>query len=77
MIHIDWASLGVVTAVSVVASVVFIALLALGIRSVSAAQIRVNQGGSGTVRLAAGYALLALAALLVLFGIYVIVPQLH
>ena len=52
-------------------------LLASSIRLLSAAKVRTNQGGSGTVMLSAGYALLALAALLVLFCIYLIVPQFH
>ena len=75
--HIDWAALGIVAVVSISATVVFVALLAAGIRLVSAARVKVNQGGSGTTTLSAGYALLALAALLVLFCIYLIVPQLH
>jgi len=52
-------------------------LLAGSIRLVSAAKVRTNQGGSGTAILSAGYALLVLAALLVLFCIYLIVPQFH
>jgi hypothetical protein len=63
--------------VSISASVLFVILLASSIRLVSAAKVRTNQGGSGTAILSAGYALLALAALLVLFCIYLIVPQFH
>ena len=74
---IDWAALGIVAVVSITASVLFVILLASSIRLVSAAKVRTNQGGSGTAILSAGYALLALAALLVLFCIYLIVPQFH
>jgi len=74
---IDWAALGIVAVVSISASVLFVILLASSIRLVSAAKVRTNQGGSGTAILTAGYALLALAALLVLFCIYLIVPQFH
>jgi hypothetical protein len=74
---IDWAALGIVAVVSISASVLFVILLASSIRLVSAAKVRTNQGGSGTAILSAGYALLALAALLVLFCIYLIVPQFH
>lgn len=74
---IDWAALGIVAVVSIVVSVVFVALLAGGIRSVSAARIKRNQGASGTGVLSAGYAMLGLAGLLVLFGLYLIVPQFH
>ena len=75
--HIDWAALGIVAVVSIVTSVVFTILLATGIRLASAAKIKTNQGGSGTRALSIGYAVLGLAGLLVLYGIYLIVPQFH
>jgi len=75
--HIDWAALGVVTVVSITASVIFTILLATGIRLVSAAKIKSNQGGSGTVTVSLGYVLLGVAGLLVLLGLYLIVPQFH
>jgi hypothetical protein len=75
--HIDWAALGVVAVVSIVTSVIFTILLASGIRLVSAAKIKSNEGGSGTAIFSLGYLLLGIAALLVLFGIYLIVPQFH
>jgi hypothetical protein len=75
--HIDWAALGVVTVVSITSSVIFTILLAAGIRLVSAAKIKSNQGGSGAMTVSLGYALLGVAGLLVLFGIYLIVPQFH
>ena len=74
---IDWAALGVVAAVSIGMSVVFTVLLAGGIRFVSAARIRRNQGSSGSAVLAGGYTLIGLSALLVLFGLWLIVPQFH
>ena len=75
--RVDWAALGIVTVVSIAASVIFTILLATGIRLVSAAKIKTNQGGSGTATVSLGYALLGIAGLLVLFGIYLIVPQFH
>ena len=75
--RIDWAALGVVSVVSIMASVVFTILLAAGIRLVSAAKIKSNEGGSGTATVSLGYALLGIAGLLVLFGLYLIVPQFH
>jgi len=75
--HIDWAALGIVTVVSITTSVVFTILLAAGIRLVSAAKIKSNEGGSGTATVSFGYGLLGIAGLLVLFGIYLIVPQFH
>ena len=73
--HIDWAALGIVAVVSIVSSVVFTILLASGIRLVSAAKIKSNQGGSSTATVSLGYILLGLAGLLVLYGIYLIIPQ--
>jgi hypothetical protein len=75
--HIDWAALGVVAVVSIATSVIFTILLATGIRLVSAAKIKSNEGGSGAVTVSLGYVLLGIAGLLVLLGIYVIVPQFH
>ena len=75
--HIDWAALGVVAVVSIATSVIFTILLASGIRLVSAAKIKTNEGGSGTMILSLAYVLLGLAALLVLFGIYLIIPRFH
>ncbi len=75
--HIDWAALGQVAAVSIVASVVFVVLLAGGVRFVSAAKLRTNQGSSGAASLTLGYVCIGLAGVLVLYGISLIVPQLH
>jgi hypothetical protein len=75
--NIDWAALGIVAVVSIVASVIFTILLGSGIRLLSAAKIKSNQGGSSTATVSLGYVLLGLAALLVLFGIYLIIPQFH
>ena len=74
---IDWAALGIVAVVSIVISVVFTVLLASGIRAVSSARLRQHRGSSATAVLAGGYSLLGLAAVLVLVGIWLIVPQFH
>ena len=77
LMRVDWAALGLVTVVSIVTSVIFTVLLATGIRLISAAKIKSNEGGSGTATVSLGYVLIGIAGLLVLFGIYLIVPQLH
>jgi hypothetical protein len=74
---VDWAAPGMVTVVSIVTSVIFTVLLATGIRLISAAKIKSNEGGSGTATVSLGYVSIGIAGLLVLFGIYLIVPQLH
>ena len=74
---IDWTALALVAGVSITMTVLFVVLLSLGIRLVSSADVRVHGGPSGSASQAVGYALLGLAAILVLFGLYLIVPQFH
>ena len=59
--RVDWAALGLVTVVSIVTSVIFTVLLATGIRLVSAAKIKSNEGGSGTATVSLGYGLIGIA----------------
>ena len=75
--HVQWGALASVAVVSIFGSVLFVFLLSFGIRMISVATLRTNQGSSGTAALSAGYALIGLAGLLVLFGLYLIVPQFH
>jgi hypothetical protein len=75
--HIDWYALVVVSAVSIVATVVFIALLAAGIRFLSLATVRSNQGQPATAARTSGYGFLGVAGLLVLYGLYLIIPLFH
>ena len=74
---IDWAALGTVAVVSVIAAVAFTLLLSGGIRLLSVAKVRSNQGGSGTAAQSGGYALIGVAGILVLYGLYLIIPQFH
>jgi hypothetical protein len=74
---IDWTALAQVAVVSITTTVLFVVLLSFGIRLVSPADLPQHGGQSGSARQAVGYALLGLAAILVLFGLYLIVPQFH
>lgn len=74
---IDWAALGIVTVISIVATVVFVVLLSLGIRLISTARVNANQGQSSTATLSFGYAFIGCAGLLVLGCLYLIIPQFH
>jgi len=73
--HIDWAALGVVAVVAIGTSVLFVLLLSYGVRMISVATIRTNQGNSGATPRSVGYTMIGLAGLLVLFGLYLIIPQ--
>jgi hypothetical protein len=57
--------------------VIFAALLSAGIRYMSLAAVRTNQRQSSVAVRVAGISFLGLAGLLVLFGIYLIVPFFH
>jgi hypothetical protein len=72
--RIDWAALGIVAVVSVVATMVFVVLLSAGIRLVSQATVEVNRANPAVGIRTAGYTLLGLAAAVVLFGLLLIVP---
>jgi len=74
---IDWAALGIVAVVSVVASILFVILLSCGVRFVSAARLHSNQGDRSMGVLSLGYAFIGCAGLLVLYCLYLIVPQFH
>ena len=74
---IEWADLGVVAVVAIIATVVFTVLLAGGIRLVSQATVEANQAHRSVGIRTTGYGLLGLAGLVVLFGLYLIVPAFH
>ena len=74
---IDWAALGIVAVVAIVATLVFTVLLSAGIRLVSQATVEANQDHRSVGLRTTGYGLLGLAGLVVLFGLYLIVPAFH
>jgi len=75
--NIEWADLGIVAVVAIIATVVFTVLLAGGIRLVSQATVEANQAHRSVGIRTTGYGLLGLAGLVVLFGLYLIVPIFH
>ncbi len=75
--RIDWQALVIVAVVSIASSVLFTVLLASGIRAVASGRALLATGRSAGPRLPFGYTMLGLAGLLVLYGIYLIVPQFH
>lgn len=72
--RIDWTALVIVAVVSIVATLAFTALLSGGIKLVSLATVEANQAHRSTGIRVAGYTLLGLAGLVVLYGLYLIVP---
>ncbi|MFD0687978.1 hypothetical protein [Actinomadura fibrosa] len=74
---IKWSSLGQVFVVSLGATVAVVVIFAVGLLAASARQTAVEQGRPATVPAAAAGLCFAACAALVLYGVYLIVPQFH
>ncbi|MEV8125789.1 hypothetical protein AB0P07_17080 [Streptomyces sp. NPDC085944] len=70
---IDWAALGSVFGVSLVATVALVGLFTLGIVGLSRQERAVAQGGTATLAVAGAYACFAACTAAVAYGIYLIV----
>lgn len=70
---IDWAALGSVFGVSLVATVALVGLFTLGIVGLTKQESAAAQGGSALVARTGAYACFALCAAAVAYGIYLIV----
>ncbi|MGW3726419.1 hypothetical protein [Streptomyces sp. NPDC000851] len=70
---IDWAALGSVFGVSLVATVALVGLFTLGIAGLSRRERAVAQGDSAALAVAGAYATFAACAAAVAYGIYLIV----
>ncbi|WP_405994199.1 hypothetical protein [Streptomyces sp. NBC_00986] len=71
--HIDWAALGSVFGVSLVATVSLVAVFTLGIVGLSRRERATAQGDSATLALTGAYACFAACTAAVAYGIYLIV----
>lgn len=75
---IDWQSLVLVAVVSLVAAGVVVTIVSVGIRLLeSALRARETDASAGRIRLVLSKILFGLCGLLILFGVYLIVPALH
>jgi drug/metabolite transporter (DMT)-like permease len=75
--HIDWSALGQVAVVSIGIAVGVVAIFSLGIHALSQREIDIERSGSGTLPLTGALLCFAACAVVVLYSIYLIVPQLH
>jgi hypothetical protein len=71
--NIDWAALGSVFGVSLVATVALVGLFTLGIVGLTKQEAAAAQGGSALLARTGAYACFALCAAAVTYGIYLIV----
>ncbi|MFF8376769.1 hypothetical protein ACF07V_11625 [Streptomyces sp. NPDC015661] len=70
---IDWAALGSVFGVSLVATVALVGLFTLGVIGLSKQEQAATQGGSAVLARTGAYACFALCLAAVAYGIYLIV----
>ena len=80
--NIDWASLVLVAITTVVAAVAIVGIFSLGVTALTSGG-RSDSGGSAVANppspaaKVAGYACVGISGLLVLYGLYLIIPQFH
>lgn len=74
---IDWRALLLVAAVALVTTVVVVTLAALAARWLNAGHTKRDAGQNGTALLISGYASLGMVALIVLFGLWLLIPYFH
>lgn len=73
---IDWHSLVVVAITSVLVAIAVVGVFSLGVLALTQGSERPGRAASVPIRLA-GLACLGVSALLVLYGLYLIIPALH
>lgn len=73
---IDWVSLMIVATTTVAVSVVVVGLVGVGVAALTAAERRSAVGGDRWLTVA-GWALLSVAASILLFGLYLLLPLSH
>ena len=85
LLGVDWASIGLVFVVALVATVVVVTFFALGLRLLAVGSANDDEPGTGaaaattrplTVTIAA-WACITIGAAGVLYGIYLVIPQFH
>jgi hypothetical protein len=80
--NIDWASLALVAITTVVAAIAIVGIFSLGVAALTSGGQHETGGALvqnppiAAARIA-GYACVAISGLLVLYGLYLIIPQLH
>lgn len=74
---IDWLSLLIVGGVSIAATAIFAVLLSIGIRQISKARVAGEEGRTATGAVITGWLALGLIGVMILFALYLIIPQFH
>ena len=74
---INWGALALVAIATVVAAVSIVGLFSLGVAAMTAHQRSRGGAAASSLTLVAGYACISAAGLIAVYGLYLIVPQLH
>jgi len=75
---IDWASLGLVAVTTVVAAIAIVGIFSLGVMALtSGARTADGVAAPSAAARLGGYLCLAVSVALVLYGLYLIIPQFH
>ena len=75
--HIDWSSLGQVAVVSIGVAVGVVVIFTLGVLALSRRETDIEHGHNGTLALTGALLCFVACAAVALYGIYLIIPQLH
>jgi hypothetical protein len=75
-VNINWGALGLVAVATITAAIAIVGLFSLGVAALTSEQ-RSRGGPAATLPTAAGYACLTVAGLVAVYGLYLIIPQLH
>jgi hypothetical protein len=75
--HIDWASVGQVAVVGIGVAAGVVVIFTLGVVALSRRETDIERGDHGALALTGAALCFAACAAVVLYGIYLIVPQLH
>jgi len=74
---IDWKALLDVAVVTVFATVVVVSLIATAATLLNVGHARVEAGQTPGLRMVGGYALFGVVGLIVLFGLWLVIPYFH
>jgi hypothetical protein len=74
---INWNALLLVAVTTVVAALAIVGIFSLGVAALTSGGARTSGGRPAPVARLAGYACIGVSGLLVLYGLYLIIPQFH
>ncbi|MBV9139589.1 MAG: hypothetical protein JO115_01475 [Pseudonocardiales bacterium] len=75
--HIDWNSLGKVAMISITIAVSIVIIFSLGVLALSHHDTNTDHNGHATLALTGAILCFTTCATVVLYSIYLIIPQLH